>query len=396
MKTNLFNKIFLVFIIIFSTIFLSGCWNRRETNTMGIAGAVAFDIEDEKHKITIEIIRPRRAGTSEQDGRNEKPTEYVQTTGYSIFEAMRDATTKFDRKIFLPDVKVYIFSEKVARKGLAQFYDYLNRDHESRLGITMFITDGSTAADILGISPGISKVPSDYIKNMSTLSKSNAKSMDVYLKDFLVEYYTEGIEPIVGIVKKKPAPESQLQKTRNELSDEGAAVFLEDRLVGFLNGKETRAVNLVKGKVKSGAITSPSEEKGFDSIEIIKAKGKNSVKIENNTVLINVKIDLQTTMLAEITSEKEMDKEKIKEIEDATSKVVKKEVEDTIKKVQNEFKSDVFGFGKIVHKKSPDEWKKVKSNWNDMFSKARVNVDVSTTIRRHGLTDTPLKNKEAQ
>lgn len=215
-------------------------------------------------------------------------------------------------------------------------------------------------------------------------------------KDFLKEYYAEGIEPMVGIVEKKEAPEPKLQKTGYILSDEGSAVFLNDKLVGFLNGKETRAVNLIREKLKNDIVTSPEEGDRFNSVEIIKAKSKNGVKIKDNGVEITVNIDLHTTALSEINSEKDINEKEIKELEDATSKVMKEEVEETIKKVQNQFKSDVFGFGKIVHQKNSDEWKKVKSNWNELFSKAWVNVDVTTTIRRHGLMDVPLKSKEAK
>lgn len=61
-------------------------------------------------------------------------------------------------------------------------------------------------------------------------------------------------------------------------------------------------------------------------------------------------------------------------------------------KAQNEFRVDIFGFGDIFHRKYPEEWAKIKHNWNEIFSQADVEIEVKTNIIRTGLTNIPANN----
>lgn len=77
----------LVFILIISFIpVASGCWNRRELDTLGILGSVAVDMEEGKYKLTFEIIKPKPAGVKGVGGEKEEPVKIIQTTGDSFLK----------------------------------------------------------------------------------------------------------------------------------------------------------------------------------------------------------------------------------------------------------------------------------------------------------------------
>lgn len=389
----------LVFILIISfNPVASGCWNRHELNTLGILGSVAVDMEEEKYKLTFEIIKPKPAVVKGVGGEKEEPVRIIQTTGDSFFEALRNATLKFDRRIFMPHTKVYIFSEEVAKKGLIDFIDFLQRDHETRRSTYVVIAKDSSAAEILNTAGGIEDIPSNYIVRLIEGEKFNSKSLAVKFRELLKYYYDKGKQPTLGIIqiKKKPK-ESSIKKgeTEYELSVEGSAVFLEEKLVGFLDGKETRGLNFVTNKMKGGVIVSPAPNgMGTNTIEILKADSKNDVKIEGEEPKIKVKISL-TGMLGEESAKINIKEPGvIEKIEKANSQVIKNEIEDVIRKVQQEYETDIFGFGEVLHKKHPDQWKKIQDNWNEIFSHGEVKVEVETKITRIGLTNTPVNKKE--
>ena len=49
-------------------------------------------------------------------------------------------------------------------------------------------------------------------------------------------------------------------------------------------------------------------------------------------------------------------------------------------------KTDIFGFGDIVYRSYPRQWKTMKSDWHDhYFPQLEVNVTVEAFIRRTGL-----------
>lgn len=379
---------------------LSGCWNRRELNELGIIGAIAFDLENENTKMTFEVYKPKpiKEGGGESDKERAK---YVQSTGESILDTVRNATLKFDRKLFWPHIKAYIFSEEYARKGLMDYLDTFQRDHEARSSVNLLIARGTPASEIMGITGGIEDIPSNYIESLLKAQKANSKTVLVNMRDFLDAYYSKGIQPVAGVVQiRKKAGIGTAKgngKEEYELIDEGAAVFLNERMVGFLDGIETRGFNFVTGKVKSGVIVSGTPDGGgINSVEIIKAGSKNDVEIEGNHVKITVKIDMEG-MLGEEWGKIDLTKPDVFEkIEKANSQVIKQQVEGVIKKVQEEYKSDIFGFGQAVHRKYPGEWEKIQDRWDEIFSGADVVVETKTNITRSGLVSNPMRKEKEQ
>jgi spore germination protein KC len=80
----------------------------------------------------------------------------------------------------------------------------------------------------------------------------------------------------------------------------------------------------------------------------------------------------------------------IRKLNKIASTQVKKELLTTINKVKQE-KSDVFGFGEIIHRKDPSYWRKVKENWNEQyFPELDVKVNVKVFIRRTELRNKPF------
>jgi len=377
----------------------TGCWNSRELNTMGIVGTMGLDVVGNKIKITLEVMKPAagKAG-SKAEGAASTMVNYVQGTGDSVFDALRNVTTKYDRKLFLSHIKFYIFGEEAARKGLIDYLDWYQRDHEPRRSSYIVVAKGTTAESLMGINGGIEPTSTDYLEKTFELRAANGKVAGITLLEFLKNYYGKGIQPVTGIISKVPKVNIKAKDetpSPSEISAEGTALFLEGKLVGFLNGAETKGFNFVTNKIKGGiiAFTIPGKE-GMTSIEIVKSKTKNSVKIseEGIKLFVNVKID---GMIGEENSKVNLKNEEIiKELEKLSAAKVKEEIETSIKEVQNQYKADIFGFGLIVHGKYPTEWRKTKENWNEEFAKAALEVNVTCKITRTGLVDFPAGAKE--
>ncbi len=69
----------------------------------------------------------------------------------------------------------------------------------------------------------------------------------------------------------------------------------------------------------------------------------------------------------------------------------------SIKKVQQDFKVDSFGFGEVIHRSNPQEWKKLQKSWNQSFVNLTVSVKCNTKIRQLGkVSNSFLKEMEGQ
>lgn len=401
-----------ILIIIFC---LTGCWNSRELNTIGISLVMGFDLEDNGEVlVTAEIIKPNPA----KRGLGEQEIEYVQGRGKSILEAIRNMTLKFDRKLFASHSKVFIFGEDFAKRNNMMYMDLFQRDDELRETTYILIAKGSKAYEIMGISAGIEEVPANYILQLIENKKFNGKTVDVDILQFIKYYYEEGLQSVVGVIEKREkAPINKedvgKEKKEYELSVEGAAVFKYEKLVGYLDGIETRGFNFLNGDIEGGVIQFPIPSKEVDKsststpkaegsaissrnisneviiIEVIRSKTQKDIEIKNGKILFKVDVKIKG-MVDEVVGDIDIsDEEILRKVEEACSLEVKNNMEKVIKKAQNELKVDIFEFASLFHRKYPKEWHKIKKDWNNIFPETEINVAVETNIIRTGLINTP-------
>lgn len=390
--TWIIRSIAIALIVVF-TLPLTGCWNRRELNTIGIIGMIGVDNDETGVKSTFEIIKPEK---SSKDGgtKSEMPVKYVQVNGRNLIETLRKAPLKFDRKLFVSHAKGFLFSEELARNGLADNLDAILRDHEMRLAMHIVIVKDASAADVMGITSGINTIPSNYIEDLIKQSKVHSLGVNTTVLDFLKAYTDKGINPVVTVVKKVKKEKIGAEKSEEfELSIEGAAVFLQDRLIGFLDGQETKGYNFITGNFSSGIITFPTPDNsgGFTSLEVFKATSKKTVELTENEIKLKVLLNINC-MLDEQTSNINLtDPKVVKMLEQSANQAVSQDVKLTLVKVQKEYKSDIFGFGQIVHRRYPQEWKVIQDNWNELFSQATVEVETKTIITKKGKSSNPVQ-----
>lgn len=399
MKRLFFIKLTLTISVAFLLFLITGCWNRKELNDLGIVGAVSIDQETDKIKLTYEIIMPRRI---DNKGADSEAATFFESEGASIFDAIRNGTLTYDKKLYWPHLNVLFFNEESSKEGLQQYLDLFNRDHDLRKYINLFVVKGSPASEMMDHEWKKGGVPSEYIEVMAENYVSNGKTVSIKLMDFIRAYYAEGIEPVVGSIeiskkmdKPKEEKEDKEDKEAKENEEympliEGVYVFKDDKLIGYLDGFKTRGFNFVKNKIESCIIVSESsDQQGINSVEILESSCEMDIQRQGDKYVGSVSIEV-TGMLGEATGDADISTiQAIKQIEQKTSDVIKNEVEDSIKKVQ-EYQSDIFGFGQLIHQKYPKEWRAMKENWNEQFSSLKVDVTVKTNIVRAGKANEPL------
>lgn len=58
-----------VFGLLFFSLFLSGCWDRRELDRLAIAVAVGIDKADDEYQVSAQVVVPSEMSVKEQDRR---------------------------------------------------------------------------------------------------------------------------------------------------------------------------------------------------------------------------------------------------------------------------------------------------------------------------------------
>lgn len=395
------KKIIFLNILAILVLFLTGCWDSKELNKLGISLIMGVDMENDKVLLTVGFIKPISAQGSDMNP--EVSVKYVQGVGNNILEALRDITLKFDRRVFASHNKVVILGEEFAKRGLIDHIDELFREREQRETSYILVAKGSKAYDVMGINPGLEQIPANYILDLIRNTNSNPKAIDTNFIDFIKHYYHRGHHPVVGIIEKRKREivdksVNAREASEYELSILGSAIFGRDKLVGYLNGNDTKALNFFLDNVKMGIVTFPTpiplknegKSNSLSSVTIIKNKTKNDVEILNGKIILKTKIKLRSA-LGEVVGDIDISKEEnIKKMEEACSKAIEEALKEAVRKGQEVHKLDIFGFGIVFHRKYPKLWKEIENNWDELFSEAEFQIEVDTSIIRTGLINTPI------
>lgn len=394
-------KITLLCIYMLSISLLTACFDATELDELAIALLIGIDLEDDKILITAEVINLQYSSDSSSSGN--VSVKYVQGTGNTVLEALRDITLKFGHRIYGAHTKAIIFGEDLAKKGVMPYMDQLFRARELRESAYVLVAKEAKAYEVMGVSSGLEPIPANYIISLIDSIKYNPKTIDTNMMDFVKHYYHMGRHPIVAILEKRQKKginqtEKEVGTKDFELSSIGSAVFKNDTLVGYLSGNDTKALNYILNNVKGGIITFPtpvdSDETLFSSLSTIKVRTKNDVDFKDGRLILKTKITISGN-LGEIDGDMDISNyESLEKMAQACSQTVKEGIEMTVKKVQKEFGFDIFGFGHVLHKKHTEEWRKIEGKWDDLFAEADFQIEVVTNIISSGLLNKPLTVKE--
>lgn len=376
-------------LLIVSLMMQSACWNNRDLTELAIPTGIAIDkTEEGRILLSVQIARPASLAGKESGGGggDKKPVFIVTQEADTIFEALRNVLFKTSNKIFYSTSQITVISEEVAREGIADIIDFLQRDHETQYKAEFIIAKGASAREILEVESEEEDVPARHIADSVRNSDAHAKSIKTMLIDIIKEISLKGKHLVVGVVSKVD------QKT---ITAEGAAAFYEDKLVGWLSPEETRGYLFAVGKVKSTIINFPNpyQQQKKVSVEVIRASSKLGIQWENDKPVFTIKIKTEGNIAEQQDGGNLTTKEALNKSEQLFEEQIRNEVEEIVRISQEEYKSDIFGFGEVLHKYHLGYWRSVEQNWKETYSKTPVKIEVDAKIRRSGLIKSPVEAK---
>ncbi|WP_245526719.1 Ger(x)C family spore germination C-terminal domain-containing protein [Acetohalobium arabaticum] len=169
----------------------------------------------------------------------------------------------------------------------------------------------------------------------------------------------------------------------------GGAVFRDDKLVGWLTRKETRGLNWVlkPNEVVGGILIKAPNEETKITIETVQAKSQVEAQLEDNRFKIKLKIDVEGDIAEDLSRNYNITRAaNIAQLNKRFAQVIKNEIINALKKIQK-YKADIFGFGEKINEEYPQEFKKRVDNWDEIYAKLPVKIEVTANIRRPGLIE---------
>ncbi|MDR6551736.1 Ger(x)C family spore germination protein [Paenibacillus qinlingensis] len=378
-------------LLLLSICVLAGCWDRTELNDLALISALALDqTEDNQIQVTAQILVPQSqdgAGVSgASGGSNGAARHTVIRTGKGL--NMSDALSKLQRvvprKLFWGQCKVFIFSKSLAEAGIHDHFDFLIRHPNPREHAYLLVSDGK-AADALELFPPIERTSAEVIRKLTELQigiKVTMEQMSMMLKS---DSQSAAL-PFVHILPlaKSSAPFQTIPYIM------GTAIFKKDKMVGEISEKETRGLLWIINKIKHYTITFTMDEKdSVISLNPVTADIKLIPNIDGDTWIMTIQVRTEGTIVQNSTHMDPMKPEVINSMNKEFERVVKDRIKLALQVVQDQLKVDVFNFAKVFHRKYPKQWAQVKDNWEALFPKVEVRIDVQANILRTGLVNAP-------
>ncbi|WP_127529623.1 Ger(x)C family spore germination protein [Paenibacillus kobensis] len=371
---------------------LTGCWDRRELNELAISVALGIDKVDDKYQVTVQVVQPAEVASQKGGAGNYAPVVMYQTTGITIFEAIRKMTITSPRKIYASHLRIVVIGEQLAREGIGNALDLLSRDYELRTDFFLLVAKGIKAEKVLKILVPLEKIPANKIYNsIRTSEKVWAPVTAVTLDDFIMDYESKGKNPVINGIRVTGNAEIGIKKENVEMiqpaariKNSGIAVFRKDQMIGWLTEDQSKGYNYVINTIKStvGHIQCP--DGGYVALEVVRSKSKMKAAVQNGNLRLAVDIHVEEN-LGEVQCQLDLTKVSvIQELERKAELRVKDLVEQTMDSAQKKFRCDFFGFGNALHRSNPKAWKKLQPDWDEHFAEAPVSVTVKVNIKRTG------------
>lgn len=377
------NKFFCaIILLICSCIIFTGCWNYREVNDLGIIAGVAIDKNtDGTIYLTIEALNITGGKQSTYE------PKFINASGYTIFEAVRNAITMEGKRFYWSHAKVVIISEEIAKEDIIKYMDFLFRDTEPRFDLWILISKEKTAREVLQSKGILNPIISYQIDETMRTQKSITEFPSVDLMEFLDGIFNKqesAVLPAVYLADQHGVVTSKVG---------GTAIFKHEKLAGFLNEDDSKYMLWLRNEVKGGLIIikNAAGTKDNVSLEIFKSKSKIVPVIQEGVLKMRVEIDLNVS-IGEITGSTDFISSSGKQkLIEAAEKQIEEEIKKSYIMVRDKYNTDVYGFARRVEMKMPYVWNQIKNNWNEFFKD--LGIDINVTVKIKGSVDTkvPLK-----
>ena len=203
--------------------------------------------------------------------------------------------------------------------------------------------------------------------------------------DFANALYNKTSAPIMGVINV------QNENGNNVFNLAGTAVFHKDKLIGFMDMYQTRGMQWIKGKVKSGEVVVDLPDKKKVVFPLISSKSKIKSIIKNGVLTMEVNIKEESN-IHEMTENLDTikDYKLIDKLDKWQSEAIAKEAELAVYAAQKQFKLDIFDFSGVIKRDNPDYWSKIEKNWDSVFPNIKVEINVDAKVRRTGIMSKPI------
>ncbi|WP_099361994.1 Ger(x)C family spore germination protein [Fredinandcohnia onubensis] len=400
-------KIIRHFFILFPLLMLVGCWDMEEIDQRAYVLGIGLDKSDVKGfiKITYLISNPE-AGSTQQGGGTSEPTHETITFNASSFIHSQNIANAVIAKAITYDIlDFFIVSEELAKdKDFVRWMYDATKDREIRRDSKIIVTKENAVTFIDRNKPKletrrheyfetmfdhateIGYVPDSKIHNFFRITEADA---DLFISAYATTKQDE-------VTARKNVDENFIAGNLNITGDTnpaqflGSAVFKEGQMIGKLSVQETRLTLLLNKEAINPsflvAFPDPFKKNYYITARFTQVTSpKITVDVSKPVPIIKVNLPIQAKILTDHSMVSYADDEKKRaELKNHIKKGFEQRINDLIKRSQEEFKADLFGFSLVARKHflTIPQWENY--DWMRSYPEADFSINMDITFTEFG------------
>lgn len=382
------SKLILLTVCSLTIVLSAGCVQQKPLEKLGLITTIGYDLEEKN-------VLKGTAVVQKFDPMTNAATKVITSYGNTSKGLRQKENLQSNQKLVSGQLRSVVYSRELAKKGIIQLVDTLNRD--AGIGNMVYLTVADqTASEIMQIE-NENKGNLNLGTYMYNLIKQNVEGEQIVsptLHEFNHNYYDIGKDPVLPILKAKG----------KDVIITGVGLFKGDRLVDELKQGDLFYLKILVDKYKAGTkemafktehlkklilknenyTQKPIFNKIYITIENLRSNTKiKLVDKKNLRFKVNVEVD---SRVYEMTQALELGKPaSIKLLQKLFNQSMKKKIEELLVRFQK-LGIDPVGFG--------DEYEAhlrgktiTQKDWDRKYKYATFDVHVENTIKRTGVID---------
>ncbi|MED4779941.1 Ger(x)C family spore germination protein [Brevibacillus choshinensis] len=362
-----------------SLLFFAGGIEKRVLERMGLIVAVGYD----------ELPRDRLLGTAvlyQIDPDAKEKVNVISNTAFTSKGFRNAANVESSKKLAGGQIRVAVYHEPLARKGIINLVDTLSRDAD--IGTGVYLTVSKTrVVDLLSHRyPEFANIGAYLYQNIKQNIRGE-RLISSTLHEFLHDYYSVGKDPVLPYITLHG----------DEVMINKIAMFKDDRMVGTMSLQDAFLIKLLRDRFRAGNIELKIDAKPLAKylhkgqqdkpihivLEQIGSKSRINV-MDPTTPTFDIQVKFEVS-LQEIDSQIDLGKpDSLKALQKEVNTELVHLLQTFLKETQK-MGVDPIGFG-LKYNAQVRGAKLTKEKWRSYYQKAKFNINFNTMIIRTGVS----------
>lgn len=384
------KKNILIMLLCFFSLFLSGCWDKREIKHLGVVSGVAIDREENGLiRLTVDLLN----GSPGNDGHVRAGGDY-HLTGYgeTIYQAISNLEAINNRSLTWQHNSVIILSESALDQSVFDYLDMFVRYTDMRPKAYVVVTP-ERAFDVINTpvgddwvnSLGISRLL--YVQGRRHQGKGNGVSVGNFITDSVQDHVASYL-PIIILQEKEPDKKesaatestSNFGQLTEEVALNGFAIFRDGIFVGELGYLETNGLLWYTNRQKRGSLSiSGVNDEGIINLELIDFQIEPKFVFSDDKPLVKAKITVYSNIVEIFGGKEPKTQEDFQELMEHQKDSITDMLQQTLKKSQ-EMNADFLGIAQLARRTNYKWWKENQEQWETVFPQVQFDLDINSNI----------------